>query len=201
VLERAALFDRPVIATRVGGLEEQAAQRQVTFVDDDNALASAMAAAAGLPLDVEDTTTDDSELEKLPWNELQQAVVRRAAVLRGGGAVRSTAAAAKAGPARRDDDLDRASVLVRRVPPYVAPPPTSTRPGVPALKRLIHRLTAWELAPLVSRVDHLQAATANSMVLLAEQVRDLRETVDAQSVTATADRVTADGAPVEAPLG
>src|SRR4029453_6241895 len=38
VLERAALFDRPVIATRVGGLEEQAAQRQVTFVDDDNAL-------------------------------------------------------------------------------------------------------------------------------------------------------------------
>jgi glycosyltransferase involved in cell wall biosynthesis len=199
VLERAALFDRPVIATRVGGLEEQAAQRQVTFVDDDNALAEAMADAAGLPLDVEDTTADDRELEKLPWTELQQAVVRRAAVLRGG-AVRTAAGTTKAAAARRDDDLDRAAVLVRRVPPYVVPPPTSTRPGVPALKRLIHRLTAWELAPLVSRVDHLQAATANSMVLLADQVRDLRQTVDAQGATGPAVRGTADGAAAEATL-
>jgi glycosyltransferase involved in cell wall biosynthesis len=51
VLERAALFDRPVIATRVGGLEEQAADRRVTFVDDDVELMRAMADAAGADTD------------------------------------------------------------------------------------------------------------------------------------------------------
>ncbi|WP_222194122.1 glycosyltransferase family 4 protein [Modestobacter italicus] len=178
VLERAALFDRPVIATRVGGLEEQAAHRRVTFVDDDLALAQAMADAAGLLLDPEDVGTLGGELDELPWAELQQAVVRRAAALRGG-ELRSRTSPAASTPARRDDDLDRASLLVRRVPPYVTPAPTSTRPGVPAAKRLIQRLTAWQVSPLVSRVDHLQAATANSLALLAEQIRDLRASSDA----------------------
>jgi glycosyltransferase involved in cell wall biosynthesis len=190
VLERAALFDRPVIATRVGGLEEQAGQRQVTFVDDDNALAEAMAAAAGIPLSSAEAAADDGGLEKLPWADLQQAVVRRAAVLRGG-VLRSKEAPAAAVAARRDGDLDRASVLVRRVPPYVTPPPTSTRPGVPAMKRLLQRLTAWQLAPLISRVDHLQAATANSMVLLAEQVRDLRDVVESRPSESTSDNAAA----------
>ena len=46
VLERAALYDRPIIATAVGGLPEQAAAgRAVTLVDDDAGLAAAMAAA------------------------------------------------------------------------------------------------------------------------------------------------------------
>jgi len=195
VIERAALFDRPVIATRVGGLEEQATQRRVTFVDDDDALAEAMAAAAGLELDAGDPAVDDSELEKLPWAELQEAVVRRAAVRGGGHRSKGSSAATRTG--RRDDDLDRASVLVRRVPPYVTPPPSSTRPGVPAVKRVVQRLTAWQLAPLISRVDNLQTATANSMVLLAEQVRDLRAAVHALPAAGPAATApaSADGAP------
>ncbi|MCZ2816403.1 glycosyltransferase family 4 protein [Modestobacter sp. VKM Ac-2984] len=198
VLERAALFDREVIATRVGGLEEQAAQRRVTFVDDDHALGQAMADAAGLPLDPPDTAADATELEELPWSDLQQVIVRRAAVLRGG-APRSKASSATTATTarRRDDDLDRAAVLVRRVPPYVTPPPTSTRPGVPAVKRLVQRLTAWQIAPLISRVDHLQAATANSVALMAEQVRDLRDVVDA--LPTTSDRASADPLPVDGP--
>jgi len=47
VMERAALYDRPVIATRIGGLAHQARQGTV-LVDDDEQLALAMRAAAGL---------------------------------------------------------------------------------------------------------------------------------------------------------
>lgn len=50
VLERALLYDRPVIATRVGGLDAQAAGRAgVTIIeDDDRALAAVMRSAASL---------------------------------------------------------------------------------------------------------------------------------------------------------
>src|SRR5439155_159192 len=41
VMERAALYDRPVIATRVGGLEAQA-RPGTMIVDDDEELARAM---------------------------------------------------------------------------------------------------------------------------------------------------------------
>ncbi|HMK12482.1 MAG TPA: glycosyltransferase family 4 protein [Acidimicrobiales bacterium] len=47
VMERAALFSRLVIATRVGGLGEQAPPGTV-LVDDDATLTAAMAAAAGV---------------------------------------------------------------------------------------------------------------------------------------------------------
>src|SRR5205085_3047450 len=47
VIERAALYDRPVIMTKVGGLPAQA-RPDTVLVEDDDELAQAMAAAAGL---------------------------------------------------------------------------------------------------------------------------------------------------------
>jgi hypothetical protein len=190
VLERAALFDRPVIATRVGGLEEQAGDRRVTFVDDDAELMRAMAEAAGVPV-TSATVEDSGDIEHLSWEELQDTVVRRAAVTRGG--VRRTPGAAAATKVRRSADGDLASqaaTMVRRLPPYTTPPATSARPGVPLVKRLIQRLTMWEITPLASRVDQLQSATANSLLVVAEEVEELKEAL--ASATRTA-------APAEAP--
>jgi glycosyltransferase involved in cell wall biosynthesis len=180
VLERAALFDRRVIATRVGGLEEQAADRNVTFVDDDAALMRAMAESAGVPVSgavVEDTVG----VEQLSWAELQETVVRRAAVVRGGQRrTKGAPEAARKAPRTGQGDLAaQASSIVRRLPPYVPPPTTSARPGVPLVKRLIQRLTMWEITPLASRVDQLQSATANSLLVVAEEVEELKEALAA----------------------
>jgi glycosyltransferase involved in cell wall biosynthesis len=176
VLERAALFDRPVIATRVGGLEEQAADRQVIFVDDDAALMRAMADAAGVPV-TGSVVEDTADVEQLSWAELQDTVVRRASVVRGGQR-RAPGAPGSAPKVRRTGDGDlaaQAATMVRRLPPYVTPPTTSSRPGVPLVKRLIQRLTMWEITPLASRVDQLQAATANSLLIVAEEVEELKD--------------------------
>jgi glycosyltransferase involved in cell wall biosynthesis len=185
VLERAALFDRPVIATRVGGLEEQAANRRVTFVDDDAELMRAMADAAGVP--VTGTTVEEAgDVEHLSWEELQDTVVRRAAVMRGG-LRRAGGAAPATQKARRSRDGDiatQAATMVRRLPPYTTPPATSARPGVPLVKRLIQRLTMWEITPLASRVDQLQSATANSLLVVAEEVEELKEALASATRTA-----------------
>lgn len=187
VLERAALFDRPVIATRVGGLEEQAADRRVIFVDDDAALMRAMADAAGAA--VTGTTVEETgDVEGLSWDALQDTVVRRAAVMRGG--LRRGTGAATAQKVRRSAEGDlaaQASTMVRRLPPYVTPPTTSARPGVPLVKRLIQRLTMWEITPLASRVDQLQSATANSLMVVAEEVEELKEALAAARAAAPAD--------------
>jgi len=50
------------------------------------------------------------------------------------------------------------SAPVRRLAPLVPPPPVSARPGASALKRVVHRLTAWQLDPIVAHVNALQRA-------------------------------------------
>lgn len=163
VLERAALYDRPVIATRVGGLADQAGSRSVTLVDDDADLRTAMRAAAGVGSFEEavdewpGTDLDDNVL----WETVQAEVRRRASRRRGAGA-----------PARTKDGTSapvpdalglRLSAPVRRLPPLVLPQPTSSRLGVTAVKRLVQRLTDWQVRPVAQHVDMLRTATARSL--------------------------------------
>ena len=82
MLERAALYERPVIATRVGGLAEQAADRLVTFVDDDVELAAAMRTAAGLTGAPEELAWDLSGDDL--FERVQSEVRARARKARGG---------------------------------------------------------------------------------------------------------------------
>ncbi|HEY9475001.1 MAG TPA: glycosyltransferase, partial [Mycobacteriales bacterium] len=83
VLERARLFGRPVIATAVGGLPEQAAASGVVLVSDEGELRRAMRAAAGLRV--------DGAVGSRPWPgpgtylrvRVQDEIVARAASERG----------------------------------------------------------------------------------------------------------------------
>ncbi|MGY1641359.1 glycosyltransferase family 4 protein [Geodermatophilus sp. SYSU D00703] len=155
VMERAALFERPVIATRVGGLSEQAAARSdVRLVSDDDELRTAMIEALPRPSQPADSLgwaeglTDSGDLHA----EVQARVRARA------GSVRPT------GTARRHRSTASAAVVSSSAPlrrlPRMGPPDTNhPRRSVRFVKRLIRRATAWEVDPLVQRVNELQAAT------------------------------------------
>lgn len=159
VFERAALYGTPVIATRVGGLADQAGERDgITIVDDDAGLARAMARAVGSSAPGAVALADDWELgEPLDRDALQAQVRSRAARLRGGpvtsGAV---SVAARTAPTR-------ASAALRRVPPLALPPTTSISPVAAVLKRVVRRLTAWQVDPLVHQVNRLRQAAIQSV--------------------------------------
>ncbi len=162
VLERAALYGRPVVATRVGGLADQAGDREVTFVDDDDELRTALRATVGLEgfEPAPDTWPAAGVADDELWAAVQGEVRRRAAQRRGVTATRPTAAASPAAPAGTGL---RISSAVRRLPPAHLPAPTSARLGVSTLKRLVRRLTDWEVRPLAQDLDALRTATVRAL--------------------------------------
>ncbi len=155
VLERAALYDRPVIASRTGGLGDQAPPG-TTLVADDRGLEAAMSAALG---------KEAAVAPSLPWPDapvererIQAEVQERAAAVRGV----PSRARPKGEPAVRGDGARARSAPLRRVPPLAPPMPVSARPGASTLKRLVRRLTAWEIDPLVHQVNKLRDAAIAS---------------------------------------
>lgn len=174
VAERAALFDRPVIATRVGGLAHQVGAMAGSVLVDDNAgLARAMAEALS-PDSLDQAVTVPAlwpvergreEGGGIPKGEEPGVVVDRARLQ---AEVEGRAAAARgARPSSRADAADGGeatlSLPVRQVGSLYAPAPVSARPGVSTLKRLIHRVIAWELDPITHQINHLQRATAEAL--------------------------------------
>ncbi len=164
VMERAALFGRPVIATRVGGLAEQAAaQADVRFVDDDDELRRAM--IERLPLaDVPETP---SWAEELPEGadlraDLQDRVRLRASsrpslsrsTRPGAGLPTSATAVAEVG---------LRSAPLRRLP-RVGPPDTNHGSrSVRLVKRLLRKATAFQVDPILQRLNELQDATIKAL--------------------------------------
>jgi glycosyltransferase involved in cell wall biosynthesis len=143
VLERAALFDRPVIAARVGGLAAQAPAGTV-LVDDDDELRDAMwAAGVG--------AVDDQPEERSPWPvrpdgtadpaEIARAIAQRAH-RRGGASDRPVAVGVH----------DRPPLSERAL---LQPPRASGGLAARVVKKLVRRLTAWEIDPLVHRINEL----------------------------------------------
>lgn len=172
VLERASLYGTAVIATAVGGLALQAAgASSVTLVQDDEQLRVAMRQAAG--------GSGPAAGSRTSWPlsagaaQLQAEVRRRAAVTRGnltGVAALPPPAPHPAGSGRRVvAPTSGASVPLRRVHPLQLPAARSGRPGAAIAKRVVRRLTAWQLDPLVWQVNAVQAATVESLERLAAQ--------------------------------
>ncbi|HXH57672.1 glycosyltransferase family 4 protein [Iamia sp.] len=162
VAERAALLDRPVIATRVGGLAHQVeAMAGAVLVDDNAGLARALGAAVGRAAETAPLamwpvgTGDDTEGSTVNRGVIQAEIEARATAARGGVPSARTWSAGGATPAL--------SASVRRVSPLRAAAPVSARPGVSVVKRLIHRVIAWELMPITDQVNRLQRATADAL--------------------------------------
>jgi glycosyltransferase involved in cell wall biosynthesis len=163
VAERARLYDRPVIATRVGGLADQIGQHPGNVVVDDNAgLARAMAAAVGADAAAASPASTWEFDGPIDRATVMAEVQRRAAAQRGikvrgtiGNAERSTRANAGGVPDHVATPLRR----LRAVPP---PPATSARPGVSTVKRLIRRVIAWEVDPLREQLVDLQKAAVKA---------------------------------------
>jgi glycosyltransferase involved in cell wall biosynthesis len=162
VLERAELYDRRVVATRVGGLADQAPAGTV-LVDDDDALVAAMRAAV-------DPDVGASAGGPWPSGPLDRERIQAE--------IRARGASARRGVPRRDPGQVTArsvasavevSAPVRRLAPLVPPLPVSARPGASALKRVVRRLTAWQLDPIVAHVNALQRAVVTMTDTLADR--------------------------------
>jgi glycosyltransferase involved in cell wall biosynthesis len=164
VLERALLYERKVIATAVGGLGQQAAARPgVTLVDEAD-LAAAMSRASNRA-----TTTRVAAVDAWPApgerlrERVQEQVVARATRLRG---------LPVRGGGDRPIVTRHASLPLQRLPPLGLPAPTSARPGVSLLKRLVRRSTAWQVDPLVAQVNALREATIQALERSAQHDRE-----------------------------
>ena len=54
-------------------------------------------------------------------------------------------------------EIGELSARMRRVPPLILPDAASARPGASTAKRIVSRLTAWQLDPVVARINMLRA--------------------------------------------
>lgn len=148
VVERARLYGTPVIATRVGGLEAQAAGASVTFVDSDDELAQAMGDALGRP---RADAGGGSAWEPIvaagaqPDRDTVQAALRARAGVR--------AEIARPAPGNVGSRSARA-----RTPRLALPAPDSPSALGRFAKKVVHRLTYWQVAPIVHHVNELQRA-------------------------------------------
>lgn len=154
VMERALLYDRPVVATRVGALADQAADRPgVTIVGNDIELASAMRAAAG---------REAEAFAHSPWpaEGRDRAVVQAEIQARAAGLRRPSSPVASL---NRPPLARETSAPLRRVPLLALPPPVSARPGAALVKRLIRRATAWQMDAVVHQLNSVHEATIEAV--------------------------------------
>lgn len=161
VIERAVLYDRPVIATKVGGLVSQAMDRNVTLVDDDEDLRDAMRKALGVAQDL----GGDSWPGEGPdlWEQVQAEVVARAEHTRGYPYV--------AGTGHQLGDSEAGARVEPVVPLLQVGHYHRARPrGLRA--RFTDALVARDMAGVADYVNRLRDATLTALRLVDERDRD-----------------------------
>jgi hypothetical protein len=176
VAERARLYGRPVIATRVGGLADQIGEHPGNVVVDDNAgLVAAMAAAVGGTAPSTGTASSWEFDGPIDRDTVMAEITRRAAAQRGvrlkpiaPGSTRSPSAGVP----------QHVATPLRRLPSVPPPPPTSARPGVSTVKRLIRRVIAWEVDPLRQQLVELQQASVKAAETADARIDEVAEELD-----------------------
>lgn len=162
VLERAKLYDRPIIAADVGGMADQAPPGTLLF-DDTEALVQALKERA-------QTTSErlgrsgwtgppGSISTSRPWQVDDEGPDRVGIEAQ----IRARARADRTGRERTRTDGGTAIDALLSVAPVSRPHAVSARPGVSFVKRLIRRVTSWELDPIVAKVEALHRATTEAV--------------------------------------
>jgi glycosyltransferase involved in cell wall biosynthesis len=185
VAERAAIYHRPVIVTRVGGLAEQVAYRDdVTLVNSDGELQRAMRRALGGAEAADEPVDWPSGGDDL--RERVQAEVRARAARRRGVPLRTAALNGHAAAAHHRS----LSTSVRSLPPLAPPPPVSGRPGATLLKRVVQRGVGWMVDPVYWQVNALRDATVRALDQTDTQLEEVPQPeADAISPTPRSDDV------------
>lgn len=183
VLERARLFDLPVIASDLPQLRDQVPPGTELFADLDEleAAMSRLLQRGSRPIDLDavgaadpgspGAADDDHGMQRWDVDEaspdrrsVQAQVVARA---RAGRLAEEAVGVAAAG--RPVDGL-------LAIGPLHRPSATSARPGVSGAKRLIRRVIDWRIEPVAAQVEELQRATLAAVAEL-----DRRSELDRES--------------------
>ncbi len=164
VIERAGLYERPVIATRVGGLAHQA-PANARLVDDDVALLVAMREAwqgrdrsSSDPEQSEGGVQSSDAQDSGPWGTLDASATTanvQEMIRSRSGSVRTGKPLASGAP--------KHSAALRQVQPIV-PPVYGNMPITKALvMRVVRRLTAWQVVPIEQAVNDLRHSSVKAI--------------------------------------
>ncbi len=169
VVERAKLFDTPIIAAAVGGLGDQG--DGIVLVADDAQLFDAMAVAAGMTDAIEPATTWD--VGSVDQRSIQAEIRRRA---------RTDDRPIEAKPSPIQDRLADIDVLPM-------PHPISLRPWINQTKNLIGRATNWQIHPLVVHSNESTTALRDAISLLEARVAELEAQAGGESPDNSVDEL------------
>ena len=191
VVERARLFDTPVIVSDLDQLESQLGPEALTCSTiSDFALAmEKLWSAAGFQRGDESDRGSDAYDER--WFELGQAApgawevddeqpdrrsIQSQVRHRAGGEPMVSGSIPKRLPDQtsgRRLERPRAARNIEQLGPMPEPKPISARPGVTPVKQTVHRLIGWQVDPLVDRVAALQQATIDAVVELERRIDEV----------------------------
>lgn len=73
---------------------------------------------------------------------------------------------------------ERPSAGLQSLGPLVIPEPVSARPGVTPVKQTVRRLTGWQLDPMTQRLAALQQATVHAVIEMETRLEQLSEALD-----------------------
>ena len=206
VVERARLFDKPIITSDLEQLRHQLAVGggpTSTTAGDVEEFAIAMEklwsdAGFGHLIDRVSTTDDgdpsiggtdrrrtiqpawDADDERPDREAIQAQVVARASASTEDELLAADQAGSRAaGPSNRPrSSAERASDGLRGLGPLVVPEPVSARPGVTPVKQTVRRLTGWQLDPMNRRLAELQQATVDAVIEMETRLEQLSEAID-----------------------
>lgn len=166
VIERAGLYERPVIATKVGGLEHQAPDN-ATLVNDDVELQAAMSRA----YETRHGGQVEGDRERVAGAKADGAGTRPSVWADASAEMNAPEVQERirenAGSWRRGRHVDGATSLhsasIRQVPPLAPPAYGDVAMHKAVIMRVVRKLTSWQMAPVERTVNELRISAIEAI--------------------------------------